>query len=70
MSLHENTATLEAALKNLRVQWEAARMEWRDAKALEFEDAYLRELPHLVARATNAIGEIDALLGKVHRDCD
>ena len=63
-------AGLAQALKELSVKWQEARAHWRDAKSQEFEKQYLDELPHLVARGTTAIEELDVLLRKVGADCE
>lgn len=63
-------ANLAQALKELSAKWQEARAHWRDVKSQDFEREYLEELPHLVARGTTAIEELDALLRKVGTDCE
>ena len=63
-------ANLAQALKELSMHWQSAREHWRDVKSQQFEKDYLEELPHLVARGTAAIEELDALLRKVGADCE
>ena len=64
-----SAAGLAQALKELSLHWQEAKAHWRDVKAQQFEKDYLEELPHLVARGTNAIEELDTLLGKIGADC-
>lgn len=61
---------LVQATKELSLEWERTRAHWRDAKSLEFEKQYLAELPHHIARAVEAIEEINALLNKIRSDCE
>ena len=70
MNTSTSAANLAQAMKNLSVQWQQTRAEWRDAKAIEFDDTYLEVLPQQVARATAAIEELETLLKKVRRDCE
>jgi hypothetical protein len=70
MNTSTSAANLAQAMKNLSVDWQQTRAEWRDAKAIEFDDTYLEVLPQQVARATAAIEELESLLKKVRRDCE
>jgi len=65
----EAEASLEAALKNLTVAWQEVRGYWRDAKCMEFEDRYLRELPSRTTQATTMIADIEKVLKKAKHDC-
>jgi hypothetical protein len=65
----EAEASLAAALQNLQVAWQDVRAHWRDAKALEFEETYLRELPSRVTQASTVMAEIDKVLKQVKHDC-
>ena len=65
----EAEASLEAALKNLTVAWQEVRGYWRDAKCMEFEDRYLRELPSRTTQATTVIADIEKVLKKAKHDC-
>ena len=58
------------AVKDLSADWQQAKYYWRDIKSREFEEKYLEELPHHVARATTVIAELTALLKKVRSDCE
>jgi hypothetical protein len=70
MNTRTSAANLAQAMKNLSLEWQQTRAEWRDAKAIEFDDTYLEVLPQQVARATAAIEELEILLKKVRRDCE
>lgn len=65
----EAEATLAAALQNLNVAWQEVRGYWRDAKALEFEERYLKDLPSQVNQAAAVLAEIDKVLKKARNDC-
>ena len=70
MSASGSAAGLAQALKELTLHWQETKAHWRDVKAQQFEKDYLEELPHLVARGSNAIEELEALLRKVRTDCE
>ena len=70
MNTRTSAANLAQAMKELSLEWQQTRAEWRDAKAIEFDDTYLEILPQQVARATAAMEELEALLKKVRRDCE
>lgn len=70
MNTRTSASNLAQAMKDLSVEWQQTRAEWRDAKAIEFDDTYLEILPQQIARATAAIEEIETLLKKVRRDCE
>lgn len=65
----EAEASLDAALRNLTLAWEAVRGHWRDAKCAEFEERYLKELPSRAAQAATVMGEIEKVLKKARNDC-
>ncbi len=65
----EAEATLAAALQNLNIAWQEVRGYWRDAKAAEFEERFLRELPSRATQASTVLGELEKVLKKVKNDC-
>jgi hypothetical protein len=65
----EAEASLTAALQNLRIAWDEVRGHWRDAKCLEFEERYLKELPTRTTQATTLMSDIEKVLKKVKHDC-
>jgi hypothetical protein len=70
MNTRTSASNLAQAMKELSLAWQQTRAEWRDVKAIEFDDRYLEVLPQHVARATAAIEELDTLLKKVKTDCE
>jgi hypothetical protein len=65
----EAEASLAAALQNLKIAWDDVRGHWRDAKCLEFEERYLKELPGRATQAATLMADIDKILKKVKHDC-
>lgn len=65
----EAEASIQAALQNLRIAWDDVRGYWRDAKCLEFEERYLKELPSRTVQASTIMADIDKILKKVKNDC-
>jgi len=70
MSTRSSAANLAQAMKDLSLAWQETRSQWRDTKAIEFDDQYLEVLPQHVARAASAMEEIEALLKKVRNACE
>ncbi|MEO6052426.1 MAG: hypothetical protein ABIP97_00285 [Chthoniobacterales bacterium] len=70
MSTHVSATTLIQAMKEITRSWEDTRTHWRDVKSQEFEQKYLEELPHHIARAGAAIEELNGILRKVRSDCE
>jgi len=70
MSLGGSKSLLNEANRELFMRWEETRASWRDAKAIDFDKEYLAGLPQAVATATRVIEELDAVLSKLHADCD
>jgi hypothetical protein len=65
----EAEAGLAAALQNLNVAWQEVSGYWRDAKAIEFEERYLKELPSRATQAGTVMGEIEKVLKKARNEC-
>jgi len=70
MSTRSSAANLAQAMKDLSLARQETRSQWRDTKAIEFDDQYLEVLPQHVARASSAMEEIEALLKKVRNACE
>jgi hypothetical protein len=70
MSLGASKSLLNEANRELFQRWDELRGSWRDAKAADFEKEFLAGLPQAVATATRVIEELDAVLSKLHADCD
>lgn len=65
-----SAANLVQAMKDLSAEWSHTRASWRDTQSDHFARTYLDPLPSQVSRALVAMEEIEALLRKVHADCD
>jgi hypothetical protein len=65
----EAEANLATALQNMRIAWDEVRGYWRDAKAMEFEERFLKELPTRATQAATVIQEIEKVLKKARTDC-
>lgn len=70
MSAKISASNLAQAVQELNIAWGQTRYYWRDVKSLEFEKNYLGPLPDLVTKAGAVMGELDALLRKVRKDCE
>ena len=70
MSAKGCSSTLAQVGKDLSVEWLDAKLHWRDAKAREFEQKYLDELPALIAKARESMEELDVFLRKVRSECE
>jgi hypothetical protein len=70
MNLSGTNSNLAQALKELRLEWDLTRNDWRDAKAEEFAQRYLDQLPTQVARTVRAIQELELILKKVRSECE
>jgi hypothetical protein len=70
MSAKGCSSTLAQVGKDLAVEWQEAKAHWRDAKAVEFEQRYLNELPALIAKSREAMEELDRFLRQVRSDCE
>jgi hypothetical protein len=62
-------AVLMGALKDFNAYWERTAGVWDDAARVQFERDYLQDLVGAVRAASSAIGQIEALLHTVRRDC-
>ena len=70
MSVRAAGNVLASATKELSRKWNAARDEWRNAKAYEFEQKYLVDLQASVDRAGVLFNQIEKLLGQAREDCE
>ena len=64
------SARLVALTKELTERWQQTRETWRDSKATEFEERYVRELRSAVDSAANSIAQLESLLRKIRSDCE
>ncbi len=70
MSTKASAAALVQAAKDLSVSWQETKAHWRDVKAIEFEAAYIEELPNRLNRTLSVMAEIDNLFAKIRHDCE
>jgi len=70
MSTRASAANLIQAMKELSIEWDRAKADWRDVKAREFEEKYLEELPSQVSKALGVVEELHILLSKIRSDCE
>lgn len=70
MSHSASAAGLEAATRDLMVEWEKTRAYWNDVKSREFAREWLDALPEMAGQATKIMQEIDNLIRKVRNDCE
>jgi hypothetical protein len=70
MSTSGSGARLTALTKQLQAHWRQTRQHWMDAKALEFEERFMREL-EMTANVTCAgIDHLEQILRKARSDCE
>ena len=70
MSVHESRGNLAKAIKELTLRWQEARQSWDDARAVEFEEKFMRELESDLRVAATAMDQIAVLLIQARRDCE
>jgi hypothetical protein len=70
MSLAANKARLGEMTKDLLARWHDTQEQWRDARAVDFETRYLRELKSDVDKAMGAMNELEKVLSKMRSDCE
>lgn len=70
MSLHGSRGRIAHLSKDLVSRWNETRSYWRDAKAQQFEDEYIKELTSSVNSAITAMEKLDLLLNRIHTDCE
>jgi hypothetical protein len=70
MSTGAHAARLTALTKELTEGWRQTRDLWRDSKAREFEEHYLRPLEEAVNAAAGGIEQLEAELRSIRSDCE
>lgn len=68
--LTANRMRLAALTKTLLLQWDVTRDSWRDGRAQEFEQEYLKGLQSSVEGALEAMEELEAVLVQLRSDCE
>ena len=70
MSFNTGQTRLHDALKDLLGRWDGVRQKWSDDVAVKFEEKHLDPLAANVRSATEAMGDMAALLTLARRDCE
>jgi len=70
MSTKGSASNLTLSAKDLAAEWLQTKDFWRDIKAMEFEEKYLKPLPEHMVRVLGTLEELDAILRKVRQDCE
>ena len=70
MSLSGSKGRLNGITRELTLKWEDTKVSWRDLKAQEFEQRYVRELLVEMGRTMAALEKLDELLRKIRNDCE
>ena len=69
MKLSAGTDKLRLAMKNLTVQWEETRANWRDAVRADYEEKHLIPLQEETRALLTAAGLLAQTLEQAQRDC-
>lgn len=64
-----NDAVLLGALKDLDTFWARTAAVWKDSAREKFDTDCLQDLREAVRAGSNAIGQIEAVLRQVRREC-
>lgn len=70
MSAGGNANRLAALTRELNQRWQQTRESWSDAKAIEFEEHYLREAQAAVNAAVGGMTTLESALRKIRIDCE
>ncbi len=70
MSLSGSKGRLNGITRELTLKWDDTKATWRDVKAQEFEQHYLREMLIEMSKTVAAIEKLDELLRKIRTDCE
>lgn len=70
MNVSTNGKVVLSATRELARKWEQTKHYWSDAKAAEFERAYLADLFSDVERAMPILEELDRLIVNVRSQCE
>jgi hypothetical protein len=70
MAMQDSRAKLARGIRDLMELWSATKMEWNDANAVHFEEAFLQPLQMDLRSAANAMDQMAALLSQIQHQCD
>jgi len=69
MHLTTSAMELNAALKNLRLLWEATRSGWNDVVSRDFEANHWETLETRVTAALRAMDRLAPIVMRARKDC-
>ena len=61
---------LAALTKELSRAWQQTRESWKDQKAQEFEQKYLRDLWGSVEKTLVVMEQLEKVIAKIRKDCE
>lgn len=61
---------LAALTKELSLAWQQTRETWKDQKAQEFEQKYLRDLWGNVEKTLVVMEQLEKVIAKIRKDCE
>ncbi len=61
---------LAALTKELSLAWQQTRESWKDQKAQEFEQKYLRDLWGSVEKTLVVMEQLEKVIAKIRKDCE
>lgn len=70
MIIKSCASSLAQAAKDLSVEWGETQSRWRDARARAFGGDYIDPIPPQVARALEAMEELDCVLRRIRSECE
>ena len=69
MSLKTSSAKLGRAARGFRGTWERARADWRDARALAFEQQVMTLFESCLMTALTGMDHMEGVLARARSDC-
>lgn len=63
-------AQLGALLRDSTAHWAEVRVDWRDARAEEFDVRYIQPLGTHMTSAMTSLEKLEGLMARVRRDCE
>jgi hypothetical protein len=68
--MNANASRLSGITKELWVNWQETKSQWRDLKSQQFEQDYLLELLNTVDKSVAVIEQLDKVIQKIRKDCE
>lgn len=69
MSLNPVVRQLQQSMKDLIVEWQSVKGQWRDSASRDFEKQHLEPLEPASRAALTALSQMDEVIGRAKRDC-